>query len=74
MACVCTDNMCSKPENQIDVENKVKGTTCDMIKKSQDHSNHISYEIVNPTPQMIEFVKKQQTIKAEYRKQICETK
>ena len=56
------------------MENKVKRNTCDMIKKSQDHSNHISYEIVNPTPQMIEFVKKQQTIKAEYRKQICETK
>ena len=42
------------------------------IIKTKEENNIISYKIIDPTPEFIEFIKKQRERKDEYRKQILE--
>lgn len=40
------------------------------IIKTQEEDNRVSYKIIDPTPEFIEFVKRLQEKKEEHRKQI----
>ena len=42
------------------------------IIKTHEENNTISYKIIDPTPEFIEFIKKEMERKNEYRKQMLE--
>lgn len=44
------------------------------IIKTKEENNIISYKIIDPTPEFIEFIKKQRERKDEYRKQMEESR